>query len=192
MSTTLLGDTPENQNFLLDGNFTFILTRTPTVTYFTQGASIPGISLGVATYPGLTADQPLPGETLTFDDLTVTFKVDEDLKNYLEIQEWMRGLGFPYSQNEYGDLVKNPRPTDKFPNPSDVRARRSSPVPDTNDFSDGTLTVLNNNNHPIIDVTFVRMFPYTLSSLDFSTANSNTTEITATVNFKYAYYYFIN
>ena len=30
--------------------------------------------------------------------------VDEDLVNYMEIQNWIRGLGFPESLNEFTDL----------------------------------------------------------------------------------------
>ena len=34
---------------------------------------------------------------MQFDDLTLRFMIDENLENYMEIQNWMRGLGFPES-----------------------------------------------------------------------------------------------
>ena len=34
---------------------------------------------------------------MDFGDLSLRFLVDEDLTNYMEIQKWMRGLGFPES-----------------------------------------------------------------------------------------------
>jgi hypothetical protein len=45
-------------------------------------------------------DIELPGDKLIFGDLTLRFLVDEDLENYLEIQNWMRGLGYPESLQE--------------------------------------------------------------------------------------------
>jgi hypothetical protein len=178
---------PKNINFLNDASATFVLTRIPNTVFFSQGMSIPGISLGRTNQPTPLVDQPIPGDKMTFDDFPLTFKVDEDLKNYIEIQEWMRGLGFPYSHNEYGDLIRNSKMNQV--NPSIVVSGRR-PVLDANSYSDGSLTILNNNNHPILDVTFVRLFPYQLTGLDFSTSNGETTEITATVTFAYSYYYF--
>ena len=54
-----------------------------------------GLDLGVATQNNYLTDIPRPGEKITFGDLTLSFLVDEDLSNYLEIQNWMRGIGFP-------------------------------------------------------------------------------------------------
>lgn len=185
MSTTVK-HYPNNLNFLSSASATITLLRIPNVVYFTQQIPLPGINLGVANFPGIQLDQPIPGDNLTFDDFTMTFKVDEDLSNYLEIQEWMRGLGFPYSQDEYGNLIK--KTNNQQPNPSTV-ARRSV-LPDANSYSDASMVILNNNNHPILDVTFIRMFPIGLSGLEFTTTDSDTTDVTATATFKYAYYTF--
>ena len=53
-----------------------------------------GIALANTTQPTPLADIPIPGETITFSDLEVTFLVDENLENYREIHGWMYGLGF--------------------------------------------------------------------------------------------------
>ena len=49
-------------------------------------------------------DLPIPGDKMEFEDLNVRFLVDENLENYMEIQNWMRGLGFPESFQEIYDL----------------------------------------------------------------------------------------
>ena len=40
-----------------------------------------------------------------FGDLNLRFMVDEDLGNYMQIQHWMRGLGYPEDMKEY-EMVK--------------------------------------------------------------------------------------
>ena len=43
---------------------------------------------------------------MDFGDLSLRFLVDEDLTNYMEIQKWMRGLGFPESLQEFDKFEK--------------------------------------------------------------------------------------
>ena len=47
----------------------------------------------------------LPGDTISFSDLEITFLVDENLENYREIHGWMYGIGFPKSRTQFADLV---------------------------------------------------------------------------------------
>ena len=60
--------------------------------------------MGNATQPTYLKDLPIPGDKMEFEDLNVRFLVDENLENYMEIQNWMRGLGFPESLQEIYDL----------------------------------------------------------------------------------------
>ena len=96
----------ENRNFLAPTGFKFQLNRTPKVTYFGNAVNIPSITLGVAEQPSYLRDIPLPGEKLDFSDFSLRFLVDEGLENYMEIQNWMRGLGFPESLKEIYDFQK--------------------------------------------------------------------------------------
>ena len=76
---------------------------------------MPGLDLGVATQATYLTDIPRAGEKLTFGDLTLTFLVDEDLSNYLEIQNWMRGLGFPESLDQIYDWQSKERSNRTIP-----------------------------------------------------------------------------
>ena len=96
----------ENRNFLAPVGFRFNLQRSPGVAYFCNQANIPDISLGVATQPNYLRDLPTPGDKMDFGDLSLRFLVDEDLKNYMEIQKWMRGLGFPESLQQFEKFEK--------------------------------------------------------------------------------------
>ena len=88
---------PTNKNFLGQTGFRLVLERTPTMNYFSQSASLPAISLGAANIVNPLIDYPLPGEKLTFSPFNISFRVDEDLKNYIEIYDWLVGLGSPSS-----------------------------------------------------------------------------------------------
>ena len=84
-----------NRNFLSPVGFKFALKRSPAVAFFCNEANIPSMDLGVAEQPTYLKNIPTPGDKIQFGDLNLRFLVDEDLKNYMEIQNWIRGLGFP-------------------------------------------------------------------------------------------------
>ena len=173
MTATGFRNQVQNKNFLNPTGFKFILNRAPKVVFFSNQASIPGLSLGVAEQPTYLKDIPQPGDKLEFRDLTIRFLVDEDLENYLEIQHWLRGLGFPDSLKEIYDWQKS--------NPN-------APDGVLNYTSDGTLNVLSSSNTPNFKVKFLDMFPVSLSDLDFDATDSDVDYLTANVTFKYTIY----
>ena len=95
-----------NRNFLSPVGFKFALKRSPNAAFFCNEANIPSMDLGVAVQPSYLKDIPTPGDKIQFGDLNLRFLVDEDLGNFMEIQNWIRGLGFPESLSEFSDLEK--------------------------------------------------------------------------------------
>ena len=88
---------PSTHNLLTNNKFRFVLTRCPTVTYFCQRANIPSLSFGVSQNSnptGITSRRP--GTSYVYEDLQIGFAVDESMKNWLEIHNWMRDLGIGY------------------------------------------------------------------------------------------------
>jgi hypothetical protein len=166
----------ENRNFLSSVGFKFTLNRAPKVAFFTNIANIPGLTLGVTNQPNYLKDIPIPGDKMVFDDFTIRFMVDENLENYMEIQNWMRGLGFPESLREIYNWQKN-RESFEQPTKSDM-----------NLYSDGTLIALTSNNVFNFQVKFRSMFPYSLSVLEFDATRPETEYFTAEVSFKYMIY----
>ena len=173
MTATGFRNQVQNKNFLNPTGFRFILNRAPKVVFFSNQASIPGLNLGVAEQPTYLTDIPQPRDKLQFQDLTLRFLVDEDLENYLEIQHWLRGLGFPDSLKEIYDWQKS--------NPN-------APDGPLNYTCDGTLNVLSSSNTPNFKVKFLDMFPVSLSDLDFDATDSDIDYLTANVTFKYTIY----
>ena len=97
-----------NRNFLSPAAFQFNITKVPKVSFFCSSASIPSISLETNTQSSYLKDIDVPGEKLDYENLNLRFLVDEDLKNYMAIHNWMTGLGFPESTKDFKDEVTKP------------------------------------------------------------------------------------
>jgi hypothetical protein len=166
----------ENRNYLSPTGFKLSLYRSPGVAFFCNQANIPSINLGIAEQPTYLRNIPIPGDKIDFGDLTIRFLVDEDLKNYMEIQKWIRGLGYPESLDQFSNLEKNFK-TFGILNESGDNTR-----------SDGTLQVLNNNMLPSFQIFFNDLFPYDLSTLTFDATQTDQEYFTADVSFKYTIY----
>ena len=69
--------------------------------FFVQTANIPGISLGELVIPTPYKDIPYVGDKVTYENLTIQFIVDEHLENYIEMHNWMIGIGFPKSRQQF-------------------------------------------------------------------------------------------
>ena len=169
-----------NRNFLSPLGFKFSLKRSPGVAYFCNEANIPEMSLSVAEQPTYLRDIPLPGDKIDFGDLSLRFLVDEDLTNYMEIQNWIRGLGYPQSISEYRDLEK------KAYIPQGFGQKRQDI------YSDGTLQILSNNLIPKFQVVFNDLFPYSISTVTFDATDTDIEYFTAEVSFKYTLYTITN
>ena len=185
---------PTKFDYASPTQFKFQLTKLPKVEYFCTAANIPGISIPSPSQPTPLADIPLPGDTISFDDLSITFLIDENLENYREIHGWMYGIGFPISRTQFGDLVDAGK--DRFPtigkdslktDPGKVKygAKPLGPI-----FSDATLNVLTSKNNANIEVRFSDVFPTALSGLDFNQQADDVSYLSATVTFKYKIYEF--
>jgi|TARA_B100000900_G_C20481052_1_gene675471 hypothetical protein len=166
----------ENRNFLSPNGFRFALRRSPQVAFFCNQANIPDMTLGVTEQPTYLKNIPVPGDKIEFGDLNLRFLVDEDLGNYMEIQKWIRGLGFPDSLNEFELLEAQAEVFGRYTNDQD------------NIYSDGTLSILSSNLVPKFQIFFRNLFPYTLSTMTFDATQTDQEYFTADVSFKYAIY----
>ena len=166
----------ENRNFLSPTGFKFSLKRSPKVAFFCNQANIPDLNLGVAIQPSYLKDIDTPGDKIVFGDLNIRFLVDENLENYMEIQNWIRGLGYPESLEEIYDFQKNGIINPKYGQKS------------MNIYSDGTLTVLGSGLNPNFKLKFHDLWPYSLSALNFDATDTDIEYFTAEATFKYTIY----
>ena len=162
----------ENRNFLAPVGFKFSLSKYPKVSFFSNTARIPDISLGTAIESTYLKDIDIPGEKLTYGELNIRFLVDENLENYMKIHNWLTGLGFPESAQQFITQTTNDN------GQRDLREQ----------YSDGALHILNSNYNDIAVVKFKDLFPVYLTSLEFDATESDINYFTADVTFKYTIY----
>ena len=161
-----------NRNFLSPAAFLFNITKIPKVSFFCTSASIPYIFFETTQQPTYLKDIDVPGEKLTYGDLTLRFLVDEDLKNYMAIHNWMTGLGFPESAGDFKAKTTKPDTS------RDLNQQ----------YSDGSLTIQNSNFRTSAVVRYKDLFPVNLTSLEFDTAVTDIQYFTAEATFKYLVY----
>jgi len=161
---------PTNPNFLADHNFRFSMKRAPNLSYFAQKASIPGINLNAIQQASPFGQIWRNGTGMTFEEFSLTFKVDEDFGNYLELFNWMVGLGFPNDFSDYAALAAK------------------KPMSGEGLYSDASLMILSSSKNPNIEVQFIQLFPIALTALDMD-VGSDATYIDATATFKYQRFY---
>jgi hypothetical protein len=167
----------ENRNFLSPTGFKFSLTRTPKVAFFCNLANIPDLNLGIAVQPSYLKDIDRPGDKIVFGDLNLSFMVDENLENYMEIQNWIRGLGYPENLNQYAALEKTAVINETYYNAKPEQV-----------YSDGTLQILSSSMIPKFQVKFRDLFPYSLTTMQFDATQTDIQYFTADVSFKYTVY----
>lgn len=154
-----------NPNFLSPLSYKFVLQRTPNINYNVQTVRLPGMSLSSTETATPFVSIPNSGK-ITYSPLTITFRVNEDMADYLEIYNWMKGLGAPTSFSEYATLKQS----------------------DAGLYSDATLIINNSQYRGNLSATFIDMFPIELSDLQFNTMDTDVNYIECTVDFRFLRY----
>lgn len=191
MATTInaLARQPTELDYADPTKFKFSITKLPKVEFFTTAANLPGINLGEAVFPTPFKQVPVMGDDLTFDNLEITFLVDEKLENYRELHQWLVGIGFPKSRTQFSSFKKEESST--FPTPTGVTGdSRNTGTPSGVQamFGDATLTIMTSKNNPVIEVRFSDLYPVALSGLAFNQQETDVTYLTATATFTYKLY----
>ena len=160
---------PTNTSFLQATKFQLSFTRLPNITYFCQNFNLPGLSMSEVARSTPFVDYYLPGDKVKYDPFNVSFLIDEDLRSWLEIHNWIIGLTFPKNFDQHRRLIK-----------------------DNKDYggttSDATMTIMSNKNTPNIRVTFRNCYPISVSSIGFNYTTNAETIISAQATFRYTYF----
>jgi hypothetical protein len=136
-----------------------------------QNVNLPGIHLQpTGGQPNPFVNIPIYGDHIEYDDITINFKVQESMDDWLEIHNWIRKLGFPKNHAEYEELDG------------------VAPGLGTGLTSDISLVICNSNRIPTFNIIFRDAFPTSLSSTIFDQAQSDLQYVTAAASFKYTLY----
>lgn len=153
-------------NYFSPLEFLVSIKRLPNVEFFTQRASIPSISATPVEIPNVFNRMYQTPDKLNYDNFNFSFIIDENMSNYLEVFNWMKGITFPENFNQFKT---------------------------TNDSRDGiisdvTLVVLNSNKNGSIKIDFKNCFPIALSEVTLDTTQTDIIYPEATVTFQYDYF----
>lgn len=143
-------------NFAVQKNFSpFIIEDLPDIEYVMTSITMPELTLTTDSVPNPQMPFDIPAQ-IEFGDLSISFIIDEGFENYKAIVDWVLRLGY----NE--------------PREKDIK----------DEWSDGSFTILDNNNNPIYQINFEDCFPISLSGPEFSSQEGEP-EIISDVTFKY-------
>ena len=179
---------PDKLDYASPTQFKFGIHQLPKVEFFTVAVNVPAINIGITYYPTPLKDIPMMGDKVTYDNLTISFIVDEYLENYLSLHEWITGIGFPKDRKQFSDFrtASASMPGQKTKQTTDLKTGQATSVLPM--FSDATLTILSNKNNPIIQIFFQDMFPVSLGGLEYNQDATDVEYMKATAEFAYNIY----
>lgn len=150
-------------NYFSPLEFRISIKRLPNVEFFTQRSQIPSISTSPIQQP--TRFNPVfrTGDAVSFSNLDLTFVVDEDMKNYTEIFDWIIGSTFPENHEQFKAINNSAEGI----------------------FSDISILILNSKKNSNIEVIYKNCFPISLSDIQLDTTQSDVTYPEATASFQY-------
>lgn len=153
-----------NRNFLSPVGFKLELDLFPETDFLCQQAAIPDISSVINEVSTPRRRLPIPASGGTqFGDLVVTFLVDEDIKNYIKLWNWINDTTTAYEPDSNKEV----------------------------NFATAQLFVLTNQLNTNFYVNFNDVFPVSLTTLPFSVTNTDVEFFQATCTFKYSFYEFL-
>jgi hypothetical protein len=150
-----------NKNYLQPTGFRVIIDREnyPNLEFFAQSVDHPDVSM---TAPNVAYSRignvSLPGDALEYSELNIQFILDEDIKSYTELYNWMESLV-----------------NKKFVSPNST-----SDVPTQADISISILSSHNNQNKRIL---YKSCNPTSLSGLQLTSIASSVEYLTFNASF---------
>ena len=156
-------------SFLPANFFQLNFPKIADTTLYIQKTKLPSISLGVTPIGTPFSTMKEPGVNLTYDNFTCQFVLDEEFEGYLAVYEWMKGLGFPESFDQYKDL-------------------KNSDTSRENLITDAALIVHNASGNAKMQFEFKNIFPIFLGDVDFDVTITNAEPILVPVVFAYDYF----
>ena len=184
---------PTTVDYAQSNQFKVYIPIFPLVEWFVVSCNVPVITMGQGVVPTPLVDYPIVGEKLTYDQFSMTFLVDEKLKNFMELHNWLVNMAPPQDQSQFmattSDYVLPTGQNTKFYAPDNTDSQTSTgSTSDRALYCDITLFILSSKNNPVATVVMRDAFPVSLSSLDYSQQETDTSYVQCNVTFDYPFY----
>lgn len=165
-----MGEKIENINYLSPTGFRVTISREyyPHLQYFAQSVAHPSMEVQATETPYKRIDNvPLIGDKISVGTLTLDLIMDENMKSYEEIYDWMKRM------------VEEPHNTSSRRFLSDA-----GPTPS---YCDIRVTVLTSQNNKNRDLVYRNALPVSLGNIEFA-STSDGTYIVFPVTFRFDYF----
>ena len=191
-ATSGQGDALNRQPTVFDysqqSQFKVFLPLFPTTEWFVVRANVPGVSLGQAVQTTPMIDMPIIGDKLTYDDFYVTFLVDEQLKNYTEMHDWLINCAAPEVRSQFLGKAR-PDGIPKRPQTEIMDLVLGNvPQSDRDLYSNLDLFIMSSKNNPLVKIQMVEAFPISLTNIEYSHQESDVTYAECTATFAFSYF----
>ena len=159
-----------NLNMLGPGNFkvTIDSSEFANLQFFCTAANVPSLTANEVLQGYGNRNAYLPGDTLEYGTFEITFIVDEEMKNYIEMNSWI-------TKNADHNITKT----------------KSTSFSHEEKVKDITMSVLTAKNTINKQLRFTDAFPTSLGELAFTTQDTAVEYLTCTVSFRYNRFEFI-
>jgi hypothetical protein len=191
-ATSGQGDALSRQPTVFDysqqSQFKVFLPLFPTTEWFVVRANVPGVSMGQAVQTTPLLDMPIIGDKLTYDDFYVTFLVDEELKNYTEMHDWLVNCAAPQVRSQFRGKER-PAGIPKRPQTEIMDLILGNVKESDRDlYSNLDLFIMSSKNNPVVKIQMVEAFPISLTNIEYSHQESDVTYAECTATFAFSYF----
>ena len=172
------GDLPDNLSYLAPTQFELLIKKLPNTKYFSTGVNVPSISVAEVQQPTrYGANVKVPGDKISYGEITVTFIVDENMENWTELYTWMSQITSSTDPDKYRSLVgANRRANEPYDGSGDYDAV----------YSDMTIVVTTAANNPNRYIRIEGAFPTSLGEITMdTTVAGGLSYVTCTASFQF-------
>ena len=177
-TATWVGNLPDNLSYLAPTQFELLVKKLPNTKYFATGVNIPSVSVAESLQTTrLGANVKVPGDKITFGELSVSFIVDENMENWTELYTWMEQTTGSTDPEKFRSLVGANRKADQ---PYDGSGNYDEL------YSDMTIVVTTAANNPNRYVRIQDAFPTSLGEITMdTTVAGGITYVTCNASFQF-------
>ena len=156
--------------------------RMPYTSFMVQEVNLPGITTTAAQVglPGLTVKHA--PDRLNYEQLQVTFLVDEEFTVHRELHRWMVGMTGREDRSTLTAQFVRDQADYAWGETGPSRALA------TTSRTTAGLTIVNGARNPILRVLFFNVYPVALGPVAFSVTADPTTVLQSTATFEYDFY----
>jgi len=134
---------PDEFNTARPSNYKLTFQRLPGVTFHLQNVTLPTVTITEIDTPNPMLEWQIPDVHINYDNLNVSFLIDEGFYNWNEIHSWMMEIWNPESGSSISNVASL--------------------------YSEAYLHILSNNGNPIREINFHNCWPTSLSAIELTT-----------------------